>query len=551
MPSFGKPVLVKWDTTERPERIAADTLELLGMEEETIYRVFTRLLGNKTENNAPPTPTETATPANGSRLFYQIAARSLKKGDKSHADKKNLGLALLFCFLLVPLCIISDSVLYAAAMFALLLWSSRRLELSCFPILLFLTALGLRVAAIFLIPTPPSSDFSTMLNAARQLNNGDTSYLEGTYFQLWAYQLGFVAFEALLLKIQDSVYILKLVNCLAGAGTTLLIYLLALELTDKRAARVAGLFYCLYPMGVLYMTVLSNQVFHSFLILAGIYCLVSERFHSPTWVRFAVFGLLLSLANLLRPESIIPLTATGISLVLLLRKSNWKQSLVYTALMLGVYFGINILINLIFQETGLAPQGLVNNAPYWKFVLGFNHDTFGCYTKADLPLLADPEAAWKTVFERLDVHPSKLYYLFERKIRVFWGNSALYWVFNAFLSDGLPLFGDAEKTAGAVTILNGLNCWFHFVCYVFTLLGVVRLIRTDQLQLAGLVLLNTVFVTFGVFLLIEVQPRYSFFAQAVCCALGAPGFSLLEEIFQSRRKTESLDVPQTTFQKKR
>ena len=48
-PSLGKPVLVMRDTTERPEGIAAGTLKLVGAEEETIYREFTRLLCDEAE----------------------------------------------------------------------------------------------------------------------------------------------------------------------------------------------------------------------------------------------------------------------------------------------------------------------------------------------------------------------------------------------------------------------------------------------------------------------------------------------------------------------
>ena len=48
-PSLGKPVLVMRDTTERPEGIAAGTLKLVGTEEETIYKEFSRLLSDKTE----------------------------------------------------------------------------------------------------------------------------------------------------------------------------------------------------------------------------------------------------------------------------------------------------------------------------------------------------------------------------------------------------------------------------------------------------------------------------------------------------------------------
>ncbi|MBQ8073291.1 MAG: UDP-N-acetylglucosamine 2-epimerase (non-hydrolyzing) [Clostridia bacterium] len=43
-PSFGRPVLVMRDTTERPEGVSAGVLRLVGTEEETIYRNFKELL---------------------------------------------------------------------------------------------------------------------------------------------------------------------------------------------------------------------------------------------------------------------------------------------------------------------------------------------------------------------------------------------------------------------------------------------------------------------------------------------------------------------------
>ncbi len=48
-PSLGKPVLVMRDTTERPEGIDAGTLRLVGTDEETIYKWFSRLLNDKVE----------------------------------------------------------------------------------------------------------------------------------------------------------------------------------------------------------------------------------------------------------------------------------------------------------------------------------------------------------------------------------------------------------------------------------------------------------------------------------------------------------------------
>lgn len=50
-PSYGKPVLVMRDTTERPEGIKAGVLKLVGTSEEKIYNWFTKLLDDKEEYN--------------------------------------------------------------------------------------------------------------------------------------------------------------------------------------------------------------------------------------------------------------------------------------------------------------------------------------------------------------------------------------------------------------------------------------------------------------------------------------------------------------------
>ena len=48
-PSYGVPVLVMRDTTERPEGVDAGTLKLVGTSEEVIYSTFKILLENEEE----------------------------------------------------------------------------------------------------------------------------------------------------------------------------------------------------------------------------------------------------------------------------------------------------------------------------------------------------------------------------------------------------------------------------------------------------------------------------------------------------------------------
>ena len=52
VPSYGRPVLVMRDTTERPEGVTAGTLRLVGTDEEEIYRNFKELLENQESYDA-------------------------------------------------------------------------------------------------------------------------------------------------------------------------------------------------------------------------------------------------------------------------------------------------------------------------------------------------------------------------------------------------------------------------------------------------------------------------------------------------------------------
>ena len=84
-PSYGKPVLVMRDTTERPEGVAAGTLRLVGTDEEIIYKNFKELLENPAAYEAmsmPAIPMETDTPVNGLQTFWNLANMSRGRENK-------------------------------------------------------------------------------------------------------------------------------------------------------------------------------------------------------------------------------------------------------------------------------------------------------------------------------------------------------------------------------------------------------------------------------------------------------------------------------------
>ncbi|SFJ49801.1 UDP-N-acetylglucosamine 2-epimerase (non-hydrolysing) [Terrisporobacter glycolicus] len=77
-PSLGKPVLVLRDTTERPEGIAAGTLKLAGVEEETIYNLTKELLTNKELYNKMSNASNPYGDGNASRYIVDEIIKKFK-----------------------------------------------------------------------------------------------------------------------------------------------------------------------------------------------------------------------------------------------------------------------------------------------------------------------------------------------------------------------------------------------------------------------------------------------------------------------------------------
>lgn len=71
-PTFGRPVLVMRDTTERPEGVESGVLRLVGTEEESIYRNFTELLENRAAYEAMAHASNPYGDGNASRRIADI-----------------------------------------------------------------------------------------------------------------------------------------------------------------------------------------------------------------------------------------------------------------------------------------------------------------------------------------------------------------------------------------------------------------------------------------------------------------------------------------------
>lgn len=255
-------------------------------------------------------------------------------------------------------------------------------------------------------------------------------------------------------------------------------------------------------------------------------------------------GVLIALGNVIRPEGIIIICAVALYLILMVNKKGWKATLNKIIVFMGAYFIMSSAIVSFLVITGISPNGLNNNAPYWKFVLGFNHETSGVYNDEDVWVLEEgnEREAWELVKERVLTNPISLGKLFLNKIDKFWNDSSLEWAFGHLYEKNIEV---GDRSFQAKPIIDWIDEYENYAMmfgYILTAIGIFfYVIKRRQYNQKILLLINLIFVTFGVYLLIEVQGRYAYFVQISIWILTGIGLQVLvdkgeEFVITSRRK---------------
>ncbi len=447
---------------------------------------------------------------------------------------------LLLFFIMLPLGYMISPWIFGGLYLGACIFLSYRTGIPRAGLFLFLMAFLSRLAVILVVQTPPESDFDVLYRASVGVCNGDRSFLDTGYFRRWPYQSGFVYFQSLLLEIWNSLFFLKLVNCFTAAATVVLVYRIAREFCSERAALLGAVLYSFLPYPLFYVTVLTNQFMASFLLYLGLYLLIRKKSRLCSYIRYLIFGLLLGVANILRPESIIPLTAVGLYLLVSMRRVNFRENLLNLGILFGTYFILSRGASFLFSATGLSPQGLSNNDPLWKFVLGFNHESGGKYATGDEPFLGNRTMELELIRQRVLVPVPALLKLMRAKIMSFWGEYPLSWTFRYAMKTGISVCGRTISVAADVGRLHLFTKCVMVAMYACGGLGTILHMRKKERALKLLPVFNQVFVTFGVYLLIEVQSRYSYYVMPFVFILACLSFSWVEEKGKQRRMNREI-----------
>lgn len=402
-----------------------------------------------------------------------------------------------------------------------------------FPVVLFVCSFLIRVLIVFLIKTEPISDFKLMFESARMLVEGDYSFNEYMYFQMWPYQIGFVVWEAVFLKMWNSIWMLKILNSLLSAGINLLIYFIAKELLkEEKGARFSAIIYMIFPFSVLHVTVLSNSHASGFFLFLGIYILICSQKSRCSIASCAMAAICIALGNLLRPDGLILLVSIAIWVIFLILKVNKVKEIKKIIVRALIFFGtyiliINIAVNCV-QVTGISPKGLGNENPLWKFVVGTNYDSNGSFSYTDDEYVRSEMNNNEVTYEEIEIpmikdrvsHKKKMLCLLDRKVRFLWWENAIEWSFSNEEVENYPEMIDS---------IVEINKAIWSIILLLVGIGMIKWYKLGNERKEALLIPFIIFASFSVYLLIEVQPRYLYLIQIAVFVMSAGGINYMLE----------------------
>lgn len=462
-----------------------------------------------------------------------------KKFKDFKLDKFFINVSLIIPIFLSLAFLISNNLFLGLILVISIIFIIRKYKGKHFVLYLLLVSLIVRIAGIVIFNVPQTSDFAVLLEAARKLNLGDYSFSKTGYFSMWPYQTGFVLYEALMLKVINSEVFLKVLNVFYELGLTYFIYKTVKKLVGEHEARIVSALYAVFPFSIYSATVISNHHLSALLSYLSIYFLLKNN-KEDELKNYIIAGILLGLANVLRPEGIVVIFSYFLYRVLKLTKKDFKKSkkLILTVVRCSIFVCFYLLINMgtsrYLVKNNINEDGLKNNNPLWKFVLGTNLNTCGRYDTNDEIYLGDEAKELEVIKERVN-NPLKIGKLLICKTNNF--------VLNGSLESSSGIYNDKVISVMGISIsyklLEDLVSGVNKVIYGVMILGLIVgvFLKKKDILNNNLFYFYILFITNTlVYMLIEIQPRYTYFINVTVFILGSVGLKELLKYWDNRHK---------------
>ena len=421
-----------------------------------------------------------------------------------------------------------------------------------FGFLLFILSLLLKIIFISILSVKNYSDFQLFYWITVKISQNDTSYLNGQYFHIWAYQVGFPAIMSLFVRIFGSNELtLILINNVFQAAINLLVYLISRQLVSEKYSRIFAIAYLLMPFTFSLSNVYTNQHLSTMLFYLGIYSLFKKPLSVPN-----VFTccLCLVIGNIARPEGITVILALSVlAITILFNKApnNKSRTIALISSLIFCYFILIQLSSSFFTASGLSQDGLENKFPLYKFVVGLNSSTAGTFSEYDSKALFETDEylnnpsqrdleAMELIKERILVKPVDLFTLFAKKVRAMWSSDPNWYpAFHEYANSDIKTTNLKIPAKLITSLLSLIDYIYYFILYLLLIFYSYISIKQKEQNMLGVFLSLFFIIGFFIFLLIEVQHRYSYLFMPAVYILASAAF---EEYKKLKCQSETLSA---------
>jgi hypothetical protein len=403
------------------------------------------------------------------------------------------------------------------------------------PVAVALTVgIAARAAWLELARTYPDNDFSTFYDFASVLASGGG--LEAAFRKPYTHAPGYPAMLALLFRIVGvSALAGKVANIALWLALVAVVLWLARACFDAPTAAWALILLALWPTQIMYTSLLATEHLHLPLVwlALGLVLKAVRTQGEGRPVRLALWaGLVLGLSSLVRPSSIVALTAAAV--FFLLRMNGWS-------LRVRAVAGIALASLLVTKAYELARPALDDrrfiSGAACVLLMGTNFDARGGCNLEDTALLDDfyarepPQKATRAIVHfalaRLWQNPGRIPRLLWDKMKVMWSDGAF----------GATWSLSALEPGGAAEVLRRNERQFHWLAQLFyvvllgaAVLGLRSAGRSDFALLGSLVALAAA----GLHFLVEAQARYHYSWDVALLLFGAHGLARLTAFLGAR-----------------
>ncbi len=432
--------------------------------------------------------------------------------------------------------------------------------------LLILAILGggvaLRLYYIKSYPVGMESDYKFYYDVAIMIKDGTLTTLSNNeYISLFPHTYGYCYILSLVMRVFGTdPSICYYANIVFAAITALFCYGIGRRIAGRVAGISALAISFFWPSQILFSNINGAEAaFTCFLYGAAYLCLMSMQIKEDTKLgtsriilRHVICGILIALSSAIRPMGLVLLIAFVICLLSMNKKLTYKSimdvSLKTILLSKGFLRAIFVLLG-YFIASQLISAGVAQaiekdiasgGAMGYSLMVGTNIASDGGYSEETRKFLdeayketesanAANDASMEVAIEQIKENPIGILELFAKKFYLVWSNDDYATTTNIVtMNNQLLLTPDVESLFYDLADLN--NVFYLFVVFL-SAIGVIFLLRKDnEASLFAIFFIGTI----ALFLLVEMQNRYHYFALQSLAILAAGGIGFTYEFYRQR-----------------